>query len=241
MRKYFQVYSEELGLLGKIKLIIFVSIVFYFISLVFAMVMVFVIAVGNDFTEFCNSYICFSNFFETMTPVWIFHWSSIQYIAAISSVLGILVAAVTYVSTVGLNKLNSHAINVSSFNQRLALSRKREYELLDISDIDSDRLYNLIYPRSSLGDVSPSEDFLRLLDEYNRSVDAIVPENLNYSLSRHLEFFVEFCDCVGVGVDYPLNSRTYLKIELEVVDFFNRLSLLIYGSRSVKIKGRFLK
>lgn len=241
MRKNFQVYLKKLDLLGAIRLIFGVAVVFYIISLIITFLIIVFISVGNDFTEFCRSYGCLEVFLKKISPAWIFHWSAVQYIVAVSSVLGLLVAAASYISTSNLNKLNGHSLNVSSFNQRLASGHKKEYEFLGISDIDADKLYNLIYPKSVFGDIVPSEHFLDLLVDYNRSVDAIGPERLNDSLKRHLDFFIGFCDSIGVVNDYPKNLRAYLKIELEVVDFLNRLCSVIYGSRAVIINGRFLK
>lgn len=213
----------------------------YIINIIITLIIVIFLIFENSYTYSCTTNKCIPSFWRTLTPAWEFHWGMVQYIASIGSVIGILISAQTYISTSQLNKLSNHNLNSALFKQILDASFKSNYEILKISDINSSKFYNTVYPRSSSGDLSPSMEYKLRIQELNHSINNIDPRKLNRSIIDHCELFSSFCHQIGFETDIPTNRRVFLKAELEIIDFLNRVNSSIFQDEKIVIKERTMK
>lgn len=225
----------------RIALTIKCAISAYILNVLITIIIIIFLLFENSYTYTCTTNKCIPSLFRTLRPAWEFHWGMVQYIASIGSVIGILISAQTYITTSQLNKLSNHNLNLAVFKQILDASFKNNYEILKKSDINSSKFYNTVYPRSSSGDLSPSTSYKNKIQRINQSISNINPSKLNRSILDHCDLFSEFCHDIGFETDIPTNRRIFLKAEIEITDYLNRVNSSIFQNDNIILKERTMK
>jgi hypothetical protein len=143
-----------------------------------------------------------------------------DFLVALATVGGIVVAMLSYFSSVDNSALANHIAHYSTFQQYVhsEISKRRR---VDISSIDTFFWYNLIFPHSKRGDMSVSETYKTIigkveatLHQSNQLVDTANPAGFRFK--NHQEEMKR--SLLGLRIAIPNQPRLeFYEIEDQIV------------------------
>jgi hypothetical protein len=124
---------------------------------------------GFSESEFCFSNTCVANFTEMTKDSFAIAKATSDFLVALATVGGIVVALLSYFSSVDNSALANHIAHYSTFQQYVnsEISKRRR---IDSSSLDSFFWYNLIFPHSKKGDMAVSSKYKDLMEKVGRTI-----------------------------------------------------------------------
>jgi len=153
------------------------------------------------------------------------------------TVLGIYFAVLNYITTAKTNAISNHLLNLNTFKEYLNDELKRK-QRINKESIDTFKWYNLVFPFSKTGQLTPGYKYESLLNKVN---DCIVHSNNEYSSSStpsfeykpHQRRIIEAMSGIGIKIEFmPRND--FKEAEKEIIELINTTNQEFCGEQSLQ-------
>jgi len=116
----------------------------------------------NNLNAICTTSACFDNWLGLMEKPFTVAKATSDFLVAVATVGGVLVALLTYKATLRNNSLTNHVDHLGAF-QSYVLTEVQRRPRLSMPAVDILKWYNKIFPSSRSGNMSVSEGYLELV------------------------------------------------------------------------------
>lgn len=210
---------------GLVKILLAISIVGLLISLLIFATTVFQATTRS--LQVCLSNDCVENFLKIFSQVPVVLNATIQLLVAVSTIGGIFVALLNYLSSSKNEAMTNHLSHISLFKGYVdaELSKCRR---VSVSSIDVMHLYNSIFSTSRSGRTDISEDYKRFV----LALNSIIIESSKISMTsapggfrytKHQQSILGVFAHVGVKLE-RLPRNDFFEMEGELLSFFERIN-----------------
>ncbi|UQG59350.1 retron Ec48 family effector membrane protein [Marinobacter sp. M3C] len=187
--------------------------------------------------DLCIKKSCIENFLDFIELSTAAFSTTISLTITAFTVLGIYFAVLNYIATAKTNAISNHLLNLNTFKDYLNDELKRK-ERVNKGSIDTFKWYNLVFPSSKTGQLTPGYKYELLLKKIN---DCIKYSNSEYSSSStpsfeykpHQRRIIEAMAAIGIKIEFmPRND--FKAAEKEIIDLINTTNQEFCGEQSLQ-------
>lgn len=187
--------------------------------------------------DICIEKSCIKNFLDFIELSTAAFSTTLSLTITAFTVLGIYFAVLNYISTAKTNAISNHLLNINTFKDYLNDELKRK-ERIKKDSIDTFKWYNLVFPYSKNGQLTPGYKYETLLKTIN---DCINHSNEEYSSSStpsfeykpHQRRIIDAMSAIGIKIEFmPRND--FKEAEKEIIDLINTTNQEFCGDQSLQ-------
>lgn len=154
------------------------------------------------------------------------------------TVIGIYFAVLNYISTANTNAISNHLLNLSTFKDYINDELERKGRVSKES-IDTFKWYNLLFPHSKKGKLSPGDRYKAILHEIKNCINQsnkeyASPKTPSFAYKPHQERMISALRNIGISIEFmPRND--FSESERQIIDLINTTNQEFCGEQSLPI------
>lgn len=223
INKIKNIYHQEYSIL-------YILFIFFLVAPLFLAFLYTVITIpwGEIYAlNFCAKTECIVEFSENYLKAfsWYGNWLSVSY--NITTILGVAIAVLTYHKTAQSQAISNHFSNVDLFKNYISEEISKT-EWLAIASFDLMVWYLKIYPRSKLGDMQCSQEYINDINDLAKCLSdsnsgTYNQEKIGYQFSRHQQSVKKIYRSLGIKVK-ETNRLSFYEIEGEILVLIEKVN-----------------